>query len=73
MQELKVLKDTAPKHPLEDRPSEAEYFARQNKSGAAAYRRAVTATTGTLPTWAKRKPAGRPRRKPEPVRCGFDQ
>ena len=60
-------------HPLEHRAEEAAYFAKQGDNGAAAYRRAVAVCTGTLPTWAQRKPAGRPRRKPEPVRCQFDE
>lgn len=47
-------------HPLEDRTSEVEYFFRQGRNGAAAYRRAVMATTGSLPSWAERK-------KPQPI------
>lgn len=45
-------------HPLEDRISEVEYFTRQGRHGAAAYRRAVKATTGSLPTWAQPKKPG---------------
>ncbi|WP_038754424.1 hypothetical protein [Burkholderia sp. ABCPW 111] len=46
-------------HPLEHNIAEAEYLARQSSNGAAAYRRAVEATTGSLPTWATRQRAGR--------------
>ncbi|MDR5772146.1 MULTISPECIES: hypothetical protein [unclassified Caballeronia] len=49
-------------HPLEHNTAEAEYLARQSSNGAAAYRRAVEATTGHLPTWAKRSRAGRKKR-----------
>jgi hypothetical protein len=49
-------------HPLENRADEAEYFARQGEHGKAAYRRAVEATTGSTPTWAKRGKPGRKRR-----------
>ncbi len=54
-------------HPLEDRASEAAYFARQNPNGAAAYRRAVKATTGSLPTWAQPQKRGRNPRQPAAV------
>lgn len=40
-------------HVLEGNTVESSYFARQNKNGKAAYRRAVTTLTGGLPQWAK--------------------
>jgi hypothetical protein len=40
-------------HVLDDNTDESSYFARQNKNGKAAYRRAVTTLTGGLPQWAK--------------------
>jgi hypothetical protein len=49
-------------HPLEHNAAEAAYLARQSSNGAAAYRRAVEACTGHLPTWAKRSRAGRKKR-----------
>ncbi len=39
-------------HVLEANTAEQEYFGRLNKNGKAAYRRAVTTLTGSLPTWA---------------------
>lgn len=39
-------------HELEASTAEQEYFGRLNKNGKAAYRRAVTTLTGSLPTWA---------------------
>ena len=51
------MKSTA--HPLEHHAEEASYFAKQGEHGAAAYRRAVTAITGSLPTWAERHKPGR--------------
>lgn len=62
-------------HPLELRSEEAAYFTKQCPNGAAAYRRAVEACTGSLPTWAARRPGvqHKPRRKPEPVHCQFDE
>jgi hypothetical protein len=41
-------------HVLEGNTAESSYFARQNKNGKAAYRRAVTTLTGGLPQWAQR-------------------
>ncbi len=38
-------------HVLESNAAEQEYFGQLNKSGKAAYRRAVTTLTGSLPTW----------------------
>ncbi|MDO3506047.1 hypothetical protein [Ralstonia pseudosolanacearum] len=53
-------------HPLEHNQAERDYFTNSvvhcGTSAAAAYRRAVEALTGGLPTWAQRKPAGRPRK-----------
>lgn len=49
-------------HPLEHNTTEAQYLARQSSNGAAAYRRAIEATTGHLPTWATRQRAGRKKR-----------
>jgi hypothetical protein len=40
-------------HVLDGNTAESSYFARQNKNGKAAYRRAVTTLTGGLPQWAK--------------------
>ena len=55
-----------PSHPLDGNEAERAYFARVAKPGtglgAAAYRRAVLACTGSLPTWAeKQKPGPKPR------------
>lgn len=40
-------------HVLESDAAEREYFERQSKNGSAAWRRAVRALTGGLPTWAR--------------------
>lgn len=53
-------------HPLEHNEHERDYFKRINHPstglGVAAYRRAVIATTGALPSWAKpRKPGPKPK------------
>jgi hypothetical protein len=47
-------------HPLEDNAAERQWFEAACISYCAAYRRAVQAITGSLPTWAARNPAGRP-------------
>ena len=39
-------------HLLDGDADESSYFARQNKNGKAAYRRALLAATGSLPIWA---------------------
>ena len=39
-------------HILEGNTDASSYFARQNKNGKAAYRRAVVTLTGGLPLWA---------------------
>lgn len=52
-------------HPLEFNAEERAYAAQAKATstqGIAAYRRAVLATTGSLPTWLQRK---RPGRKPK--------
>jgi hypothetical protein len=54
-----------PTHPLEHRSDEHAFFvANTSPSAVAAYRRAVEACTGHLPTWAER---ARPGRKAKPV------
>ncbi|WP_143322737.1 hypothetical protein [Candidimonas nitroreducens] len=54
------------KHPIEDNTREQDYFSLlkldTNGTPAAAYRRAVQACTGFLPTWAERAKPGRARR-----------
>ncbi|MCL9849237.1 hypothetical protein RSP673_010480 [Ralstonia solanacearum P673] len=51
-------------HPLEHNTGERDYFEHSalHSNTAAAYRRAVEALTGSLPTWAQRKAGGRPRK-----------
>lgn len=52
-------------HPLELNQQQREYFERlktNTRGGAAAYRRAVAALTGSLPSWAVPKKPGRPKR-----------
>lgn len=49
-------------HPLEHDQQQREYFARllaNTNGGAAAYRRAIRALTGDLPTWAQPRKPGR--------------
>ena len=50
-------------HPLEHNAAERTYFteslSRTSTMAPAAYRRAVEALTGSLPTWAQRQPVGR--------------
>lgn len=52
-----------PQHPLENNSEQKSYFARIARPGtglgAAAYRQAVIATTGTLPSWCQRRKAAR--------------
>jgi hypothetical protein len=55
-----------PLHPLERNEQEQAYFQQINKRsmglGAAAYRRAVIACTGSLPSWCqRRKPGPKPK------------
>jgi hypothetical protein len=50
------------KHPLERNTLEYGYFFRQHANGRAAYRRAVVAITGSLPTWAEQKKPGKPQK-----------
>ncbi|KAI3590240.1 hypothetical protein D9X30_4848 [Cupriavidus sp. U2] len=57
-------------HPLENNATERAYFTdtlpRTSTSAVAAYRRAVEALTGSLPTWAQRQRTGRkPRSLPK--------
>lgn len=49
-------------HQLEHNTAEREFFSRADAGGKAGYRRAAEACTGHLPTWAKRKPGGRPKK-----------
>lgn len=49
-----------PIHPLEFNAAEREWFLKQATTRSSAYRRAVEALTGSLPTWAGRQSAGRP-------------
>lgn len=49
-------------HQLEHNAAERDYFAGIGSNGQAAYRRAAEACTGAVPTWAKRKPGGRPKK-----------
>jgi hypothetical protein len=54
-------------HILEQDAAERSYFTTCTSTNAqAAWRRAVERCTGGLPTWAKRRPAGR---KPAAARC----
>jgi hypothetical protein len=59
-------------HPLESNAAEQQYFEKTLQGTArtapAAYRRAVEACTGSLPTWAKRSKPGRKRRTSDPFR-----
>lgn len=54
-------------NPIENNTDERHYFGLlksvRNGEGAAAYRRAVQACTGSLPTWAQRKRPGPARRQ----------
>jgi DNA invertase Pin-like site-specific DNA recombinase len=47
-------------HPLEFNAAEREWFLKACNNYVTAYRRAVEALTGSLPTWAGRQSAGRP-------------
>ncbi|TAM34135.1 MAG: hypothetical protein EPN61_17550 [Burkholderiaceae bacterium] len=49
-------------HPLETNETERDYFLRASISSSerGAYRRALEATTGSLPSWAQRHPGGCP-------------
>jgi hypothetical protein len=49
-----------PIHPLEFNAAEREWFQKQATTRSSAWRRAVEALTGSLPTWAGRHSAGRP-------------
>lgn len=53
-------------HVLDDDEKERAYFKRQNKNGAAAYRRAVMRLTGGLPYWA----VGERTKQPNYTRAG---
>ncbi len=58
-------------HPLEGNADERDYAAglrRTSPTALAAYRRAVEACTGSLPTWAMRCKPGRKRRESNPSR-----
>jgi hypothetical protein len=59
-------------HPLEANEAEQQYFQKVSRSKTratpAAYRRAVEACTGSLPTWAMRGRPGRKRRASDPSR-----
>lgn len=54
-------------HPIEHDAAERAYFeATTNTYARATYRRAVLRLTGSLPSWAERKRAGRkPKARPE--------
>lgn len=57
------------KHPIEQNTVERDYFRAMQRNtngmGVAAYRRAMVACTGTLPSWAEPGKAGRkPKQKP---------
>lgn len=49
-----------PIHPLEFNEAERGWFLNACRNYVTAYRRAVQALTGSLPTWAERQSAGRP-------------